>query len=113
MHVELCAQYKQIWSLKNKHIYIYKTTGMNIMYLKINMVRNCHMDCSRSLFKLFLEAREKGKCEEKKENQLQFHIKPDTISNLSFSGVMTAIKIKGYKRVYFITGIFPCISCAM
>lgn len=71
------------------------------------------MGCSSSLFKLFLEAGKKAKSKEKKENQLQFHIKPGTTSSLSFSGVMTAIKIKGYKRVYFITDIFPCISYAM
>jgi len=34
---------------------------MNIIYLKTKVVRNCHMDCSGNLFKLFLAAGETGK----------------------------------------------------
>ena len=46
---------------------------MNIIYLKIDMVRNCHMDRSGNLFKLFLEAGRKGRARGKKETVTGCH----------------------------------------
>lgn len=79
---------------------------MNIIYLNINTVRNCDMDNSGNPFKLVLAATGKGK----RNKQLQLVIEPEAISSLSLSGVMTAIKIKGYNKVYFIMH-FPLYKC--
>lgn len=91
----MCVEYKQIWCLKKPHIYICKSIGMNILYLKVSIVRNCNVDYSGNLFKLFLEMgkRVKAKFRERKK-LLQVVTKPGTISSLSLSAVMTAIKIK-------------------
>lgn len=58
-------------------------------------MRNCDVDYSGNLFKIFLKLwkRVKAKCRGR-EKLLQVFTKPDTISSLSLSAVMTAIKIK-------------------
>lgn len=84
---------------------------MNIIYLKISIVRNSNVDHSGNLFILGDGKKGKGKMQEKKEELLQVVTKTDTISSLS--AVMTGIKNKGYNRVYFITSIFPYISITM
>lgn len=56
------------------------------------------MEDSSNPFKLLLEAAGKGK----RNKQLQLVIEPEAISSLSLSGVMTAIKIKGYDKIYIL-----------
>lgn len=67
------------------------------------------MDDSSNPFKLLLEAAGKGK----RNKQLQLVIEPEAIISLSLSGVMSAIKIKGYDKMYILSCISLCISCSV